>query len=145
MSSSAVEYAYTLFNPAASLPRELSYGKGDDVYYSKNDTAPEECWTLACLSVSPAHQKKGIGAELCRWGMERARRERVCAFLHSTIAGRRLYEKVGFRIVGEWRWAKGGDDRLLTIMRWNPPESNKTIVGVEGPMEDGEDGEKLRY
>lgn len=136
--SSVVEYAYTLFNPAASLPRDLSYGKADEVYYSENDAEPEECWMLTYLSVSPDHQRKGVGMELCQWGMERAREEGICAFLYSTVAGRRLYEKAGFRAVGDWRWAKGGDDRVMTIMKWNLPSTSDIKADVESGINNGE-------
>jgi len=43
-------------------------------------------------------------------GTGKAEKERVPGILYSTVAGQRLYEKAELRVVGEWAWAKGGEE-----------------------------------
>jgi predicted N-acetyltransferase YhbS len=76
---------------------------------------------LTHLSVDPECQKHGIGLRLCQWGLEYAKREELPATLCSTIDGKKLYQKAGFRAVGSWQWAEG-NDRTMSIMRWDPPD-----------------------
>jgi predicted N-acetyltransferase YhbS len=111
-----IDNIYALFNPAASLLRALSYGNSDEIYFDKTYEEPKECWMLTHLSVDPECQKHGIGLRLCQWGLEYAKEEELPATLCSTIDGKRLYQKAGFRAIGSWQWAEG-NDRTMSIMR----------------------------
>jgi len=61
------------------------------------DTVP----TLFCklLVVHSAYQRRGIGAVLMDWGIAKAQKDGLRVALQSTKAGKRLYEKKGFKLV----------------------------------------------
>ncbi|KAF1809883.1 hypothetical protein P152DRAFT_378068, partial [Eremomyces bilateralis CBS 781.70] len=56
---------------------------------------------LTILAVHPKHQRKGVGAALLRWGIDRADALGIECFIEATPEGRRSYERVGFRAVQE--------------------------------------------
>lgn len=51
--------------------------------------------------VGPKHQRKGVGSALVGAGLDEAKRHGVPVWLEASSAGRELYEKCGFRDVGE--------------------------------------------
>lgn len=61
-----------------------------------------ESWVdLSALAVKPGWQRRGIGGQLVDWGLAEADKEGIACVLEATGDGVRLYEKRGFRIVGE--------------------------------------------
>ncbi|KAF6826886.1 hypothetical protein CMUS01_09233 [Colletotrichum musicola] len=61
---------------------------------------PPERWRLSWLSVAPASQRRGVGRELLRWGVERGEEESVTVVLEASEMGRGLYASAGFEVVG---------------------------------------------
>jgi len=116
-----IENIHLLLNPAASLPRNLSYGSADPVYFDKAVGAPDKSWLLAHLSVDPKYHKKGIGLLLAQTVLQRAEKERLPVILYSAPEGKKLYLKAGFRDIGTWQWAEG-ENRTFSVRRWDPPD-----------------------
>ncbi|KAK9441541.1 DUF1766-domain-containing protein [Metarhizium brunneum] len=56
---------------------------------------------LQAIAVRPKSQGRGVGTALVRAGLEEAKRNGVLAWLEASSAGHGLYEKCGFRDVGE--------------------------------------------
>jgi GNAT superfamily N-acetyltransferase len=56
-----------------------------------------EHWYLELIATRKAYQRRGLGARLVRWGMDRADEEGWDCYLDSTPEGKRLYEKLGFK------------------------------------------------
>jgi ribosomal protein S18 acetylase RimI-like enzyme len=83
-----------------------------------------EIWHLASLVVDTRYQRRGIGAMLLEWGIEQAQAEMVPCGLESSFAGKKLYEKMGFRTFDEVRFGAGERD-VFAVMVWEPS-------GVEG-------------
>lgn len=54
---------------------------------------------LHLLVTHPDHQRRGAGALLLKWGIEKSDRAQLPAFLEGTQEGLPLYEKLGFRAV----------------------------------------------
>lgn len=52
------------------------------------------------LITSPAYQRRGIGASLIQYGLEKADKEGVPCYLTASPMGAPLYKKVGFEEVG---------------------------------------------
>ena len=60
------------------------------------DAYPER-WHLSNMAVDPTHAGRGIGKRLLQWGLDHARAEGVPVTLFASFAGRKLYDKQGFR------------------------------------------------
>lgn len=57
-----------------------------------------EHWYLELIATKKAYQRRGIGAMLVQWGLDRAVEDGGWdCYLDSTPEGRRLYEKLGFK------------------------------------------------
>ncbi|KAI8279488.1 hypothetical protein K4K60_005579 [Colletotrichum sp. SAR11_57] len=88
---------------------------------SGNPYAPlESFWNLLTLNTHPDWQGKGVGKKLMEWGLERSRENEAPIILIATTAGQRLYNKLGFFIVGwaaneSMAWAEGGAIMILDI------------------------------
>ncbi|KAK3328184.1 acyl-CoA N-acyltransferase [Cercophora scortea] len=70
---------------------------------------PRRHWYLELIGTREEYHGLGAGAMMVGWGTARADEEGVEAYLDSTPAGRRLYEKFGFEGV-EMRWFLGGEE-----------------------------------
>ncbi|KAF2765597.1 acyl-CoA N-acyltransferase [Teratosphaeria nubilosa] len=55
--------------------------------------------SLDILAIDPAYQRRGVGGALVRWGTDKADKLGVEAVVESSIFGKGLYEKNGFRFV----------------------------------------------
>ena len=56
---------------------------------------------LSVLVVHPDHQGKGVGRHLMSWGMQEATRLGIPSFLESSVSGRPLYQKSGYKEIEE--------------------------------------------
>ncbi|KAF2112894.1 acyl-CoA N-acyltransferase [Lophiotrema nucula] len=74
-------------------------------------------WHLGGLAVSPNHQRRGIGRELVEHGQKLATKENVPCTLSSSIIGRDLYRKCGFKIIDVQHVVEGPDE---VVMAWEP-------------------------
>ncbi|KAI9793077.1 MAG: hypothetical protein M1816_000975 [Peltula sp. TS41687] len=77
---------------------------------------------LAFLATHRDCQGQGAGTAIVRWGMERARELGLSVYLESTRVGKPLYDKSGFRTIGEAVMEKekwdGDSDRVYPLMVW---------------------------
>ncbi|KPM36784.1 hypothetical protein AK830_g9782 [Neonectria ditissima] len=58
-------------------------------------------WYLELIGVRAEWMGKGAASEMMRWGVERADADGLPCFLEATPNGRGMYEKYGFRVVGQ--------------------------------------------
>jgi ribosomal protein S18 acetylase RimI-like enzyme len=80
---------------------------------------------LAFMGVEPAWQRRGVGTALLRPVLDRCDGERVGAYLEaSSPANRALYQRHGFRAIGEA--SLGGGPPLWPM--WRPPAESTTSV-----------------
>lgn len=86
---------------------------------------PDERWRLAFISVSPNHQRRGIGRKLVQWGLDRSEEEGVAAVLEASDAGKGLYEKMGFAEVGRMPFDEGKKEEPVMIRETR--ESKKVV------------------
>jgi ribosomal protein S18 acetylase RimI-like enzyme len=84
-------------------------------------TAPPARWHLKYVGVDPAFQRRGVGGLLVGAGMEMAYEEGVPVMLEASPNGKRLYEKMGFVVVGEM--VLPGAGVAGPVMRWDPTVS----------------------
>lgn len=101
----------------------------------------ENYWHLDSLTVSPNHQRKGVGAMLVSWGLDRCREEAqngksLPAALIASPAGRYLYAKMDFKVIawkGEGMNMEGGG-----VMVWDEQETwVRPVDAEEGPVLNG--------
>ncbi|KAJ7815671.1 hypothetical protein B0H14DRAFT_2681265 [Mycena olivaceomarginata] len=57
-------------------------------------------WCVVLLAVDPVYQYQGVGQTLLQWGLDQAATESLDVYLEASDAGKRLYEKNGFELVG---------------------------------------------
>ena len=61
----------------------------------------QPCWILMHMVTRPSQRGKGAARLLIQWGIERAEETGASAYLEAGVMGRPIYEKMGFRQVGE--------------------------------------------
>jgi len=74
---------------------------------------------LHVLVVHPRFQRKGVGATLLDWGLEKARARGEKVYLEATNFGEGLYLKKGFKEVGFMILGNNGDIQM-PCMLWDP-------------------------
>lgn len=97
------------------LPAILTNVRGDSgrlltaVNWMERNHPHERHWYLPAIGVTTAWQGRGYGAALLRPMLERCDSERLPAYLEaSTPRNRALYERHGFEVVEEGRYAADG-------------------------------------
>jgi GNAT superfamily N-acetyltransferase len=112
-------YLRALLNPAASLSRHWQYGRyGEEIINAGEKDAYDESWSIIEIAVAPEFQRKGFGAALLQWGVNKACEERVPILLSATEAGRGFYLTAGFREYGYWQWGPRDRDHFA-LMRFD--------------------------
>lgn len=77
-------------------------------FIEKKHPRKPEHWYLPIIGVTPAWQARGYGAALLRAVLARCDTDRVPAYLEASSArSRMLYERNGFEVVEECRYAEG--------------------------------------
>lgn len=61
-------------------------------------------WYLGLIGVRKEFTGKGAAGAMMRWGVERADQDGLPCFLEATPGARGMYEKYGFRVVGEQKF-----------------------------------------
>ena len=111
-------------NAATWTEVEALTGDGGDRYHRfwnwlESFVPSERHWMLDMVGVDPDRQGEGIGTALVRHGVERARADRVPAFLETSKARNvPYYERFGFRTTAE-EDAPGGGPHIW-FMRLDP-------------------------
>ncbi|KAL4975541.1 acyl-CoA N-acyltransferase [Aspergillus desertorum] len=80
----------------SGVERERKTAIGDQPHYC-----------LHLLAVDPAFGRRGLGAELLKWGLDRADEKRLTTFISASPAGRGLYEKHGCKAVHNYEVVPG--------------------------------------
>ncbi|KAF2003544.1 hypothetical protein P154DRAFT_520120 [Amniculicola lignicola CBS 123094] len=81
-------------------------------------------YLLHILVTDPEHSRRGAGAMLVKWGMDQADKAQLPTYLESSSQGKRLYERLGFKVVKETtfdltKYGKEGTD-IGTVMIKDP-------------------------
>ncbi|KAL6232789.1 hypothetical protein BDW75DRAFT_216798 [Aspergillus navahoensis] len=92
-SSSDRELCESFFS---GVERERKTAIGDQPHYC-----------LQMLAVDPAFSRRGLGARLLEWGLNRADEKQLTTFISASPAGRGLYEKHGCRAVHNYEVVPG--------------------------------------
>jgi ribosomal protein S18 acetylase RimI-like enzyme len=116
-----------LLGQLALLPAILRVGRADTprllkllTFQEKKHPREPPHWYLAAIGVAPAWQGRGFGAALMHPVLERCDAERVPAYLEaSSPRNRALYERHGFKVVEECRYA---DDAPPLWRMWREPK-----------------------
>ncbi|KAL2070411.1 hypothetical protein VTL71DRAFT_13437 [Oculimacula yallundae] len=68
----------------------------------EDDHRPKgDCYVLEQLATALSHQRRGIGAQLVKYGLEKADREGMICYLSGAPMGVPVYRKLGFEEVGK--------------------------------------------
>ncbi|KAI8724206.1 N-acetyltransferase domain-containing protein [Fusarium sp. LHS14.1] len=70
---------------------------------------------LQVLGTLPEYRRQGFASQLCRWGMERAARDRVAMTLSASPQGYPLYAGLGFRKLGQQVINAPGEEESLVV------------------------------
>jgi GNAT superfamily N-acetyltransferase len=63
------------------------------------------------LFTHPKHHRRGAGAMLLKWGIDQADKLELECYLESSVEGRALYERFGFKVLKEFRFNMTGFGR----------------------------------
>jgi len=80
----------------------------------------DEMWYLKILAIHPDYQRRGVGAKLLNWGLERARARGEKVYLEASRRGKGLYTKLGFEHVGDLTLRDGETETIMPCMLWDP-------------------------
>ena len=84
----------------AELMREEDKDMHD--WMSKLMPGDTKCLVIVGITVGPKYQGQGVGTALLGWVCDNADRCGVFTWVHSSEAGRRNFEKAGFKVIGEF-------------------------------------------
>ncbi|KAF7544238.1 hypothetical protein G7Z17_g10113 [Cylindrodendrum hubeiense] len=82
---------------------------------SKRIVAGRNYWFLSMIVTRREAQRRGVGAALMRFGVERADEDGLIAYLNASKSGRPLYELFGFQVVEQSRFDELGLDMFHMI------------------------------
>ncbi|KAH6722989.1 acyl-CoA N-acyltransferase [Leptodontidium sp. MPI-SDFR-AT-0119] len=110
-----------------------SMDKMEDNYRPKRD-----CYVLEQLATSPSYQRRGIGSQLVKHGLEKADREGMVCYLSAAPMGVAVYRKLGFEEVGRMeiplkKFGGSGTHAHVAMVRKpkiDKAEANGIIVGT---------------
>ncbi|KAG9242030.1 acetyltransferas-like protein [Calycina marina] len=71
-------------------------------------------WYLELIATRPDWQGQGAAGKLLRWGLERADREGVEAYIEASLDGKQIYERFGFQEVAKLAVDLSGRDPCRT-------------------------------
>ncbi|KAF1998105.1 hypothetical protein P154DRAFT_263009 [Amniculicola lignicola CBS 123094] len=83
-------------------------------------------WNLCSLAVDPEFQGRSIASNLVTWGLERADKDHVPAYLESTPAAVRVYTRLGFKELKKLHVLKDNKSHNLTVMLRTPDRIAET-------------------
>ncbi|KAJ9648699.1 hypothetical protein H2199_000612 [Coniosporium tulheliwenetii] len=135
------EFEHRLFNRAIDLEHKRTVWRCMDFSFDKVLHGSPYVH-LAVLAVSPHCQRRGIGAKLIKWGLERAQKELdggVPVTLESSPKGYGLYRKMGFVQVARIsiEGLPEADDAIAMV--WEPEgKEGNWIKGGEEKAKKGE-------
>jgi GNAT superfamily N-acetyltransferase len=70
----------------------------EEFFQRRRERIQGPCVLLDQLFCAPAHQRRGAGKLLVKWGTQRADELGVKGFVEASFTGRRLYESCGFKV-----------------------------------------------
>lgn len=79
------------------------------------------------LATLPEHQDRGAASLLIRWGLDRADRDGLEAYVEASLAGAPVYEHFGWRTSGRVVTLEG---QYTEVCMLRPPQPVKDTVGV---------------
>lgn len=86
---------------------------------------------LRQMATLPEYWRRGAATKLCMWGMNEARKVGVAVPMFASSMGKLVYEKLGFKEIGEWTAHVEGEEESVTLhaLTWEP-------AWEKGPAED---------
>lgn len=111
----AYNYSESLICPdRAADPTRIDVLQRADPFTKHHWTGTRaENWFLSLLGVDPAHEKKGYGREMVKWGFERAREEGLGCSVISAVGKERFYRACGYDVEVGTATDEGGDANPL--------------------------------
>lgn len=78
--------------------------------------------SLRQMATLPAYWKRGAATRLCMWGMDEARKVGVAVPMFASPMGKLVYERLGFKKIGEWTAHVEGEEESVTLsaLTWEP-------------------------
>ncbi|GAA5952237.1 hypothetical protein JCM21900_000463 [Sporobolomyces salmonicolor] len=91
----------------------------------------EAYYRLAWIAVHPDHQSWGIGRRLLRQGLEKATALRLPCHVVAVDEAKPMYERMGFKVVGEPLRQGEGGSVITWFLVWRPlPASIPTAISI---------------
>lgn len=83
---------------------------------------------LMILATHPSYRRLGAARMMMDWGIEKARKERLSITLLSSPMGLFVYEKLGFKSMGQIHVQVEGEEEFLElpVMSWTSPEGKSS-------------------
>lgn len=87
---------------------------------------------LMSVITRKCYRKQGAASMLIRWGVEQAKKDGIPAYLEASVQGKPVYERCGFRQVGEsvpWDCKVDGQHTVFNIakMAWYPHNHHEPL------------------
>lgn len=115
----SLQDTYTIYTHADRSSSPANYTSWLAVSQDEFASIPE-LWKLRNLCVPPEFQRRGIGVMLLTWGKEQAQMEGCAVGLTSSMKGKGLYEKEGFRRYSTIK-VEGFPVDDVPVFLWEPP------------------------